>query len=92
MCYGKARVTFNSIMKILFWKFCEKLQNGVETLKYEWKNRVWNPQGSKSWRHVAVALLQKSVRPHRQESMEDSLHGEFDARASYLIFIKILCN
>ena len=92
MWYGKARVTFNSILKIIFWKFCAKLQNGVDTLKDQRQNRVWNHGGSKSLRLVVVALLQKSDRPHRQESMETSLHGESDAGASYLGFIKILCN
>ena len=43
MWYGKAGVTFNSVMKILFWDFCAKLQNGVDTLKDQWQNRVWNP-------------------------------------------------
>ena len=31
--YGKPRVTFNSVLKILFWEFYAKLQNGVDTLK-----------------------------------------------------------
>ena len=92
MWYGKPRVTFNSVLKILFWEFCAKLQNGVDTLKDQRKNRVWNPGGSKSFRLVAITLLQKSDRPHRQESMETSLHGESYARASCLIFIKILCK
>ena len=45
--YGKPRVTFNSVLKILFWEFCAKLQNGVDTLKEWWKNGIWNPGGSK---------------------------------------------
>ena len=69
-------------------KVSDKLPNQVDTLKDERQNRVWNPGGRKSSRLVAVALLQKSDRTHRQESMETSLHGEFDAGASYLGFIK----
>ena len=41
---------------------------------------------------MAATLLQKSDRPHRQESMETSLHREFDAGASSLIFIIYLCD
>ena len=82
MWYGKARVTFNSIMKILFWKLFANLQNGVGTLKDQRKNRVWNPGGSKLLRLVVVTLLQKSDRPHRQESMEIFLLGKSDARAT----------
>ena len=88
----KGRVTFNSIMKILLWKFCENLQNRVDTSKDQRQNRVWNPGGRNLLRLVVVTLLQKSDRPHRQESMETSLHGESDAGASCLFFIKILCN
>ena len=80
--YGKPRVTLNSVLKILFWEFCAKLQNGVDTLKYRQQKRVWNPRGSKSLRLVVVGLLQKSDRPHRQDSMETFLHGESDAGAS----------
>ena len=67
---------------IVFWKFCANLQNGVDTLKDQRQNRVWNPGGSKSLRLVAVALLHKSDRPHWKESMETSLHGESNAGAS----------
>ena len=90
MWYGKGRVTFNSILKILFWEFRAKLQDGVDTLKDQQQNRVWNPGGSNSLSLVVVALLQKSDRPRRQDSMETSLHGESDARASCLIFILYL--
>ena len=72
---------------IVFWKFCAKLQNGVDTLKDQRKNRVWNPRGRKSLRLVAIALLHKSDRPHRHESMQTFLHGESDAGASCSIFI-----
>ena len=64
----------------------DELPNQVDTLKDQRHNRVWNPGGSKSSRLVAVALLQKNNRPHRQESMETSLHGESDAGASKLNF------
>ena len=86
MWYGKERVTFNIILKILFWKFCARLQNRVDTLKDQRRNIVWNPEGNKLLRLVVVALLQKSDKPHRQESMETSLHGESDAGASKLSF------
>ena len=82
MWYGKARITFNIILEVLLQKF-----NRVDTLKYQRQNIVWNPGGSKSSGFVAVALLHKSNRPHRQESMETSVHGESHAGASYLIFI-----
>ena len=90
--YEKSRVTCNGILKILFWEFCEKLQIEVNTLKDQQQNRVWNLGGSKSLRLVAVGLLQKSDRPHRQEFMENSLRGESDAGASCLIFIIYLCD
>ena len=70
----------------------DELPNRVDTLKDQRQNRVWNPEGSKSSGLVAIALLQKSDRTHREESMETSLHGESNAGASYLGFIKILCN
>lgn len=54
-----------------------------ERLKDQQQNRVWNLGGSKSLRLVVVTLLQKSDRPHRQESMKFSfLHRESDAGAS----------
>ena len=62
------------------------LPNRVDTLKDHRQNIVWNLRGSKSSGLVAVVLLQKSDRPHRQESMETSLHGESDAGASKLNF------
>ena len=64
----------------------DELPNRVDTLKDQRQNRVWNPRGSKSLGLVVVTLLQKSDRPHRQESMEASLHGESDAGASKLNF------
>ena len=64
----------------------DELPNGVDTLKEQQQNRVWNPGGSKSSGLVVVALLQKSDRPHRQKSMETSLHAESDAGASKLNF------
>ena len=64
----------------------DELPNRVDTLKDQWQNRFWNPRGRKSLGFVVVALLQKSDRPHRQESMETSLHGESDAGASKLNF------
>ena len=33
------------------------------------QNKIWDLGGLKSYRLVAVTLLQKSDRPHRQESM-----------------------
>ena len=63
-----------------------ELSNRIDTSKDQRQNRVWNPGGSKSLGLVAIALLQKSDGPHRQESMETSLHGESDAGASNLNF------
>ena len=60
----------------------DELPNRVDTSKDQRQNRVWNPGGSKSSGLMAISLLQKSDRPHRQESMETSLHGESDAGAS----------
>ena len=60
-------------------KVSDELPNRVDTSKDQQQKRVWNPGGSKSSRLVAVTVLQKSDGPHRQESMETSLHGESNA-------------
>ena len=45
--YGKPRVTFNIVLKILLWEFYAKLQNRVDTSKDQRQNKVWNPGGRK---------------------------------------------
>jgi len=72
--YGKSRVTSNNVLKIVFLEFCAKLLNGVDTLKDHQQNRVWNPGGIKSFRLVAVTLLQKSDIPHRHDSIIFLIH------------------
>lgn len=69
MRYGNTRTMFNSSLKILFCKFNARLHEEVNPLKDHQQNRVWNPGGSKSFKLVAITLLQKSDRPHIQESM-----------------------
>ena len=64
----------------------DELPNRVDTLKDQRQNKVWNPGGIKSSGLVVVVVLQKSDRPHRQESMKTSLHGESNAGASKLNF------
>lgn len=44
-------------------------QHEGEIMRDQQQNKVWNPGGSKSLRFVAIALPQKSDRPHRQGSM-----------------------
>jgi len=69
MRYGKLRIMFNNSLKILFCEFDAILHDEVIPLKDHQKNRFWNPGGSKSFRLVAITLLQKSDKPHRQESL-----------------------
>jgi len=64
-----------------------RLHDPIIPLKGHLQNRVWNPRGSKSFRLVAVTLLQKSDRPHRQEFMDFFLHWESDAGESYLEYL-----
>lgn len=90
--HGKSIIMFNNSPKILFWEFSAKLQNGVDTLKDQWQNRVWNLGGSKSLRLMAIELLYKSDRPHRQESMETFPHGESDSGASCSNFVAYLVD
>ena len=60
---------FKNSLNILFWEFYARLHNEVIPLKDHQQTRVWNLGGRKSFRLVAVTLLQKIDRPHRHESM-----------------------